>query len=240
MTTVTAEHLLKLRHILEDKIEEVSKLEGPQGPEGVSGIGQKGSQGDRGPQGLRGKDGKDGKDGRDGRDCACQLADEIVDLKVNDPTSTNQTRSYGVQGTSELRARIETLENTPSAFDIRKADATGLAYITTDKTWQEVKAVDAADLDLSAAGDMCFIELQVVARRTDGIGYAHVVDMSTVYFRDGLMGLVDVPSTLYEAETAKVQHRLRIDPDGLTIRLEVRGMNGETWAWTINGGHTPL
>ena len=104
---IKGEQLLQLRKILEAKIAKVEKQIGPRGEKGSSG--KDGSNGTNGVDGVAGKDGKDGKDGVDGV-CTCVATDEIVDLKV-DAQHVGGTRSYGIQGTSELRAELARLTN---------------------------------------------------------------------------------------------------------------------------------
>ena len=115
---VKGEHLLKLRTLLEKKIEAVSKAEGPKGAKGDTG-----APGKDGKDGVNGKDGRDGKDGKDGT-CSCVTPDEIVDLKVEGGNTYSGTRSYGVQGTSELRTRLDNLERLTTLVDTTAGDVT--------------------------------------------------------------------------------------------------------------------
>lgn len=119
---VKGEHLLKLRALLEGKIEAVSKAEGPAGADGKDG--KDGKAGPAGKVGPAGKDGKDGVDGKDGASCVCIVPDEIVDLKVEGGNTYSGTRSYGVQGTSELRTRLDNLERLTTLVDTTAGDVT--------------------------------------------------------------------------------------------------------------------
>ena len=105
---ISGSELLQLRKILEAKIVKVEKMIGPRGEKG-----DKGDAGKAGPKGDTGSSGKDGNDGKDGKDCVCPVAapadDEIVELESQ--RTTNSTRSYGIQGTAELRAELARLTN---------------------------------------------------------------------------------------------------------------------------------
>jgi len=65
---VNGEHLLKLKTLLEKKIEAVSKQIGPPGKDGKDAVAKDGKDGKAGKQGLRGLPGKDGTDGSAGVD----------------------------------------------------------------------------------------------------------------------------------------------------------------------------
>jgi len=65
---VNGEHLLKLKTLLEKKIEAVSKQIGPPGKDGKDAVAKDGKDGKAGKQGLRGLPGKDGTDGSEGVD----------------------------------------------------------------------------------------------------------------------------------------------------------------------------
>jgi len=108
-------HLLELRKILESQISAITKMVGP-----------KGDKGDTGAPGKAGAAGKAGKAGKDGTDGVCNCTpqtDELVELDVSQGSEGYYVRQ-GSQGTSELRTRLDRLEEVVNNIDTTAGDVT--------------------------------------------------------------------------------------------------------------------
>lgn len=116
---------------LQNKANEIQKLEGPSGPQG-----DKGDQGPKGEQGDRGFDGKDGKDGKDGADGAAGVDGKdgisVVDAKVDFDGSLVLTLSDG----KEIDAGKVSTEQVENVYAMLKNGSASLNELLPDQTEQ--------------------------------------------------------------------------------------------------------